>query len=93
MKKCLLILNYALECIYLNSASFNTVRKSWHMAFRWLFNRAKYESTRLLFLSCNTMSKRFLLDTNVMSFVRNILESPHILYLGIYVGLQCLLTI
>ena len=58
-KKCLPILNYALECIYLDSASFNTVSKSWNMALRWLFNRQKYESTRLLFLSCNTMSMRF----------------------------------
>ena len=33
-KKCLSILNYALECTYLNSASFNTVSKSWNMTFR-----------------------------------------------------------
>ena len=49
------------------------------MAFRWLFNRAKYESTRLLFLCNNTMSMRFFLDANVMCFVRNMLESPHML--------------
>ena len=79
IKKCLPILNYALECIYLDTASFNTVSKSWNMAFRWLFNRQKYESTRLLFLSCNTMSTRFLLDRIVMCFVRNMLESPHML--------------
>ena len=66
MKKCLPILNYALECIYLDSASFNTVSKSWDKAIRWLFNRAKYESTHLSFLSCNTMPMRFLLDTNVV---------------------------
>ena len=49
------------------------------MAIRWLFNRAKYESTRLLFLSYNAMSIRFLLDTNVICFVHNMLESPHML--------------
>ena len=49
------------------------------MVFRWLFNRAKYELTRLLFLSFNTMSMRFLLDANVMCIVRNMLESPHML--------------
>ena len=79
LKKCLPILNYALKCIYLDSASFNTVSKSWNMAFKWLFNIAKYESTGLLYLSCNAMSMRFLLDTNVMRFVRHMLESPHML--------------
>ena len=79
IKKCLPILNYALDCIYLDSASFNTVSKSWNMAFRWLFNRLKYVSTRLLFLFCNTMSMKFLLDRIVMCFVRNMLESPHML--------------
>ena len=59
--------------------SFNTVIKFWNMAFRWLFNRAKYKSTRLLFLSCNTMSMRVLLDANFMCFVRNMLESPYML--------------
>ena len=38
VKKCLSILNYVLECIYLDSASFNTLNKSWNMALRWLFN-------------------------------------------------------
>ena len=79
VKKCLPILNYALKGIYLDSASLNTVSKSWNIAFRWLFNKAKNELTRLLFLSYNTMPMRFLLDANVMYFVRNMLESPHML--------------
>ena len=38
------------------------------MAFRWLFNLRKYESTRLLFLSCNTMSLSYLLNYRSLSF-------------------------
>ena len=42
IKKCLPILNYDLDCLVLDSHSFNGVSKSWNNAFRWLFNSRKY---------------------------------------------------
>ena len=62
IKKCLPILNYGLDCIVLNSYSFNVVSKSWNNACLWLFNYRKYDSTRWLFNDHNTMSMRYLLD-------------------------------
>ena len=38
------------------------------MFFKWLFNLRKYDSTRLLFLSCNTMSMKYLLHDKIMQF-------------------------
>ena len=38
------------------------------MAFQWLFNLRKYDSTRLLFPSCNTMSLSYLLNYRYLSF-------------------------
>ena len=37
------------------------------MALKWLFNFRKYDSTRLLFLSCNTMSLSYLLNYRSLS--------------------------
>jgi hypothetical protein len=34
------------------------VTKCWNMAFRWIFGLRKYDSTRLLLKSCNTMSAK-----------------------------------
>ena len=63
--------------MHLDVSSFNAVNKCWNTAFRWLFGFGKYESTRLLFYSCNTMSLKFLLDIKLMCFVRHIMDSSH----------------
>ena len=42
------------------------------MAFKWLYNLRKYDSTRLLLFSCNTISMHYLLDSCVMTFYRQI---------------------
>ena len=52
----------------LDSVSLNSVNRAWNMAFKWLFNLRKYDSTRLLFLSCNTMSLSYLLNFRSLSF-------------------------
>ena len=68
IKKCLPVLTYGLECCMLDSVSLNSVNRAWNMAFKWLFNLRKYDSTRLLFLSCNTMSLSYLLNFRSLSF-------------------------
>ena len=79
IKKCLPVLDYGVDCLFLDSNCFNVISKAWNIAFRWLFNLGKFESTRLLFSQCNTMSARFLLDLKLMCFVRRIWFSPHLL--------------
>ncbi len=55
------------------------------MAFRWVFGLRKYDSTRLVLKSCNTMSAKFLLERNVLLFYNNVavsrLASLHNLFL------------
>ena len=68
IKKCLPVLTYGLECCMLDSVFLNSVNRAWNMAFKWLFNLRKYDSTRLLFLSCNTMSLSYLLNFRYLSF-------------------------
>ena len=68
IKKCLPVLTYGLECCILDSVSLNSVNRVWNMAFKWLFNLRKYDSTRLLFLSYNTMSLNYLLNFRSLSF-------------------------
>ena len=38
------------------------------MAFKWLFNLRKFDSTRLLFFSCDTMSLSYLLNYHSLPF-------------------------
>ena len=52
----------------LDSVSLNSVNRAWNMAFKWLFNLRKYDSTRFLFLSCNIMSLSYLLNYRSLSF-------------------------
>ncbi len=66
IKKCLPIIFYGLECYMLDSQSVKSVSQAWNMSFRWLYNHRKYDSTRLLFMSCKTMSLSFLLDKKII---------------------------
>ena len=52
----------------LDSVSLNSVNRAWNMAFKWLFNLRKYDSIRLLFISCNTMSLSYLSNFRSLSF-------------------------
>ena len=70
--KCLPILSYGLDCLMLNSKNVNAVSKAWNTAFRWLFGLRKLDSTRLIFMRCNTMSLKYLLDCSLMCFYNNI---------------------
>ena len=69
--KCLPVLNYGVDCVYLGSYSSNVINKCWSTAF----NRNKFESTRLLFYACKTMSMKFLLDLKHLCLVHNIFDS------------------
>ena len=44
IQKCLPILFYGLDCCALNTLNF--VSRVWNMAFKWLYNLRKYDSTR-----------------------------------------------
>ena len=79
IKKCLHILNYGLDCVVLDSYSFNVVSKSWNNAFRWLFNYRKYDSICWLFYDHNTMSMRYLLDLKLLCFICNTMSCPNML--------------
>ena len=70
IRKCLSALDYGLDCVFLNTSSFNFISKAWNTAFRWLFSRKRFDSTRLLFLQCDAMSVKYLLDFKLMCFVR-----------------------
>jgi Reverse transcriptase (RNA-dependent DNA polymerase) len=73
--KCLPILFYGLECYMLDSQSMKSITQAWNMSFKWLFNYRKYDSTRLLFLSNNTMSLSFLLDQKMLCFYNSLEHS------------------
>ena len=68
IKKCLPVLTYSLECCMLDSVSLNSVNRAWNMAFKWPFDLRKYDSIRLLFLSCNNMSLSYFLNYRYLSF-------------------------
>ena len=72
VKKCLPILFYGSDCCTLNTSFINSVSRAWNMAFIWLYNLRKYDSTRLLLLSCNSMSMQYLLDSHIQTFYRQI---------------------
>ena len=48
-------------------------------SFQWLFSRKRFDSTRLLFLQCDTMSAKYLLDLKFKCFVRRLLCSSNLL--------------
>ena len=68
IRKFLPVLFYGLNRCSLSYDVIRSVSKAWNMAFKWLFKMRKYDSTRLLFLSHNTMSMKFLLDLKTLSF-------------------------
>ena len=70
IRKCLPVLDYGLDCVFLDTSSFNFISKAWNTAVRWLFSRKRFDSTRLLFLQCNTMSAKYILNLKWMCFVR-----------------------
>ena len=38
IRKCLPVLDYELDCVFLDTSSFNVVSKAWNSVFRWLFS-------------------------------------------------------
>ena len=52
---------FAYSILWFGLQVLQAVTKCWNMAFRWIFGLCKYDSTRLLLKSCNTMSAKFLL--------------------------------
>jgi hypothetical protein len=79
IKKCLPILFYGFECCALSSVASKTVRQSWNLAFKWLYNLKKYDSSRLLFLYNNTMSMKYILDCRMLLFFRHVGDSSNLL--------------
>jgi hypothetical protein len=79
IKKCLPVLFYGMECTFLDKQSVKSLSQAWNLSFRWLFNYRKYDSTRLLFLSYNTMSMKYLLDQRMLYFYLSIRNSNNIL--------------
>ena len=79
IKTCLPILNSGLDCMVLDSHSFNVMSKSWNNTFQWLFYYRKYDSTRWLFNEHNTMSMRNLLDLKLLCFICNTMSYPNML--------------
>ena len=63
---------WAWLCFLRYYSSFNVISKAWNTAFRWLFSPKRFDSTRLLFLQCDTMSAKYLLDLKLMCFVRRL---------------------
>ena len=67
IRKCLPVLIYGLDAVFLDSNSIKLVTQVWKCAFRWLYGVGKFTSTRHLFDSHDTMSMRFLLNCNALS--------------------------
>ena len=65
-------MSYGLDCLMLNSKNVNAVSKAWNTAFRWLFGLRKFDSTRLIFIRCNTMPLKYLLECSLTCFYNNI---------------------
>lgn len=72
LHKCLPILFYGLDSISINCKVLQAITKAWNMAFRWIYGLRKHDSTRLLLLSCGTMSAKFLLERRLLLFYRNV---------------------
>ena len=68
IRKCHSVLFYGLYSCSLSYDVIMSVSKAWNMAFKSLFSMKKYDSTRLPFLSHNTMSMKFLLNLKTLSF-------------------------
>ena len=75
LSKCLPILFYGLDSLVINSSIVQAVFKAWNMAFRWIFDLCKFDSTRLLLQSCGTMSAKFLLHKHLLLFYNSIFPS------------------
>jgi hypothetical protein len=72
LTKCLPILFYGLDSLPINCNVLQFLTKFWNMAFKWIYGLRKYDSTRLLFQSCNTMSAKFLLHRCWLLFYNSI---------------------
>ncbi len=72
LHKCLPILFYGLDSISINCKVLQAITKAWNMAFRWIYGLWKHDSTRLLLLSCGTMSAKFLLERRLLLFCRTV---------------------
>ena len=79
IRKCLPVLDYGLDYVFLDTHSFNVISKAWNKAFRWLFSRRRFDSTRLLFLQCDIISAKYLLGLKLICFVRRLLCSSNLL--------------
>ena len=50
IKKCLSVLDFDLDCVYLGLNSFSVISNCRNTAFRWLYNPDKFESTSPFFV-------------------------------------------
>jgi hypothetical protein len=75
LTKCMPILFYGLDSLCINSKTVQALSKSWNMAFRWIFGMRKFDSTRLVLLSCNTMSVKYLIHKNWLLFYHIVSQS------------------
>jgi hypothetical protein len=69
LKKCMPVLFYGIGVFSLNSNMLNMLSQMWNMAFRFVFGLRKFDSTRLVFQMCNTMSLKYLFDERVLLFL------------------------
>jgi hypothetical protein len=63
---------YSLDSLPINCYVLQYFIKFWNMAFKWIYGLRKYDSTRLMFQSCNTMSAKFLLHWCLLLFYNSI---------------------
>ena len=68
--KCLPMFFYCMDYCILNIAMLRFLPQARNMSVKWLFNLRKCDSTRSLFLSCNTMLMKYLLNGKIMQFYR-----------------------
>jgi hypothetical protein len=76
------------DCLFLKSSVFKVVSKSWNTSFCWLFNLGIFESARLLFLSCCSMSMEYLLDLILICFLCGIMWSYNCLFRMLFIYLE-----
>jgi hypothetical protein len=79
IKKCMPILFYGLGAFALTSEMLNAISQVWNMAFRFVFGLRKHDSTRHVFLNCNTMSLKFLFEERVLIFLESLICCENVL--------------
>jgi hypothetical protein len=79
IKKCMPILCYGLGVFNLNSSTLTNMSQVWNMAFRFVYGLRKHDSTRNVFLMCNTMSLKYLFEERVLLFLDSLKQCNNVL--------------